>query len=213
MPKPSDFFLSVVSFLGILVPGAVLVFLHGTEIASAAGLSLPNQDATAKWIAATLAAYIAGQILLAVTEPLNNWAGRAAGSLPGDFPKALKLERKDYKPAAKFLQEWENDRFRFHEAISRVQLRNPGAAADINRHMADYKLLRNLVPVFLFDLIYACWPLANGPRIAFSAILSASCFYGFVRMHAWAELLALQYVRLSEPAETKIQDAADILLP
>src|SRR5438034_6916769 len=68
--KPSDFYLGIVDFLGVLVPGAVLVFMQGHRIFPA--LSTPSS--ATDWTIFLGTAFIAGQLLLALSELLNGLA-------------------------------------------------------------------------------------------------------------------------------------------
>jgi hypothetical protein len=73
-------------------------------------------------------------------------------------------------------------------------LKHPEAAAEIDRHMAGYKLLRNLIAVFLLDLVFSipAWP-QTCPRFVADFLLALVFFLAFVRMLQWAYLLAFQY--------------------
>jgi hypothetical protein len=85
----------------------------------------------------------------------------------------------------------------FHAALSLLRLDAPEAAAEVDRHMANYKLLRSLTVVFSVDLGVS---LALGPRsserLSFDLIAAVLSFVAFARMFAWAQLLAFQYCRL-----------------
>jgi hypothetical protein len=84
--------------------------------------------------------------------------------------------------------------FFFHTALSYVRLNHAEAVGEVDHHMADYKLLRSLTAVFLFDVAisigvaprnYALYPVEVG--------LSALSFLCFVRMYNWARFLAFDY--------------------
>lgn len=68
--KPSDFYLGVVSFLGVSVPDAVFLFLRNLpqDTWSIRGTSIPP------WLVFGSIAYLIGQLLLAITEWFNNCA-------------------------------------------------------------------------------------------------------------------------------------------
>ena len=78
--KPGDFFLSIVSFLGVLLPGAVFVFLRGSSVQAV--FEPKDFEPRWRWVVAAVAAYVAGQILLALTEPLNWLAEYVAAWAP-----------------------------------------------------------------------------------------------------------------------------------
>jgi len=59
MPKPVDFYVTVIDFFGALIPGAVIVCLHGTHLALLVNLSnLASPHVT--WPAFFVAAYVIG---------------------------------------------------------------------------------------------------------------------------------------------------------
>lgn len=167
--KPGDFFLSIVTFFGVLLPGAILLFLRGPFAASN---PVPLPGVVPEWAAFLVAAYVAGHILLAATELLN--------------PVAAFLADKLFRTLAV------NGDFR--EALSYIRLQSAAAAGEVDRHMADYKLLRNLVAVFLIDLVCSLTdsPL-NNRRALWDSALALLSFGGFVRLHYWARRLAFQY--------------------
>src|SRR5215831_14859087 len=68
--KPGDFFIGVIDLFGILVPGAVLLFLHGPSLITL--LLLPfDRNQTALWVAFFVGSYVIGHFLLGVGVPLN----------------------------------------------------------------------------------------------------------------------------------------------
>jgi len=67
MPKASDFFLTVVDFFAILVPGAVLAYL--VSDLNWIGGALPALDSGGRWVAFAVAAFLLGQVLYA----LGSW--------------------------------------------------------------------------------------------------------------------------------------------
>src|SRR5262245_48214001 len=216
--KPGDFFLGVVTFLGVLVPGAVLITIQGPAFLELLGqkdqsLTVWLGESTAHWLIFGGVAYIAGQLLLALTEflnpgadllaPLWRWLhlaplwrrlhlaplwrqlhedigvlrSKAAGLLPAEIPGG--------------------NGSLFHAAISSVRLGSSEAAAEVDRHMADYKLLRNLVGVVLVDLAVSA---VRQPRsvvlTTVELVLGVLSFVAFVRVFYWTQLLAFEYVVL-----------------
>jgi len=189
--KPSDFFLSIVDFLGILVPGSVLVYLEAEWISRIFKVS-PLQ---VHWLVFAAAAYLLGHLLLALTEPLN-------GSVKPITQRFWPF-RKIHEDVDAFEKEsipllgsaaTKNAGTAFHAALSFLRLKHPEAAAEIDRHMAGYKLLRSLVAVFLFDLVISipAWP-QTSMRILADVVLTLIFFLAFARMAQWAYLLAFQY--------------------
>jgi hypothetical protein len=202
--KPGDFYLGVVDFLGVLVPGAVLVLLQGGRLASALRHPGSTPESTlfvpstpTKWTILIGTGFIAGQLLLALSELLNRQAlrflHRIDAIVPGPAGYVPELEKR----AARLLGAGTvgvTGPTVFHAAISYLRLEAPEAVGEVDRHMADYKLLRNLVAVFLADFLMS---LALGPRepvrLIADAVLGVLSFLAFARMFGWAQVLAFQY--------------------
>src|SRR5262249_1798853 len=70
MVKPSDFFIGVIDFFGILVPGAVLLFLDGHWLQRALNLHLPS-GRVEQWAVFLVGSYVLGHFLLGAGVPLN----------------------------------------------------------------------------------------------------------------------------------------------
>lgn len=68
--KPGDFFIGVIDFFGILVPGAVLLYLQGKSLVQLVGLKLPD-DQAAQWVAFAVGSYVLGNFLLWFGAPLD----------------------------------------------------------------------------------------------------------------------------------------------
>jgi hypothetical protein len=198
--KPSDFYLGIVDFLGVLVPGAVLVFMQGYRILPA----LSNPSSVTDWTIFLGTAFITGQLLLALSELLNGLAPSVAGFFSPQLREGVdELE----KAAASLLEKGivgKTGPTVFHAALSYLRLKNGEAAAEVDRHMADYKLLRNLVAVFVTDFLAS---LILGPRscarLIFDGVLAFLSFIAFARMLGWAHLLAFQYCCLIDSLKEK----------
>ena len=89
----------------------------------------------------------------------------------------------------------------FHRALSCLRIKNQAAAAGgVDHHMADYKLLRNLVTILAIDGTLRIFTEAHPRRMGTpELILLIFCFTAFVRIYNWAQLLAFQYVCLIAP--------------
>ena len=99
--KPSDLLLSVLDFFGILIPGAVFVFLHGDFLLSPLDLSIgklqtPVDGVLAFFVAFVLGSFLHGfsDILDRFTQPLHSEetkryleAVRDCLTLPPEIPK------------------------------------------------------------------------------------------------------------------------------
>ena len=189
--KPGDFFLGIVDFLGVLVPGAVLVYLEDEPLARIFGTSPVH----ANWLVFAVAAYFLGHLLLASTEILHRLGKRLEHKIwfiRGTQYGVDKLEEESLPLLGKAAAG--STGFAFHAALSFLRLRNADAAAEIDRHMAGYKLLRNLVAVFSIDLVFTLfgWH-KTWRRLGADFLLAVLFFLAFLRMLQWSNLLAFQY--------------------
>lgn len=209
--KPGDFFLDVVSFLGALVPGTVAALLLLTHFPVLTCM-LGSNWKWPEWIVLAITAYILGQFLLGISDVLNDVVDPFARILShGLHKKVQELEkafrqmcfesmhpggethREKSEPKSERLKE---RGFWFHSAISYVRLRRIGAAAEIDHHMADYKLLRNLVVVFFLDAAISTWLPHYPHQQTCEVILGALAFWGFIRLYNWARYFAFDYALL-----------------
>jgi len=188
--KPGDFFLGIVDFLGVLVPGAVLVYLQDQRLYLIYGIS----PLRVHWVAFVAVSYLFGHLLLALTESFNWLAGKVLHVLHSisETQQAAEKLRKDSLPLLGTAA-GKDSGTTFHAALSFLRLKNADAASDVDRHMAGYKLLRNLVAVFLIDLVLTLLGTRQASRLAADAVLSLLFFLAFLRMFQWAKLLAFQY--------------------
>src|ERR1700693_56881 len=188
--KPSDFYLGIVDFLGVLVPGAVLVLMRGYCIRPA----LSNPGSATEWTIFLGTAFIAGQLLLALSELLNGLALPVAGVFSHQRREGVRELKKRAAPLLEAGTVEDAELTVFHAALSYLRLKNGEAAAEVDRHMADYKLLRNLVVVFLTDFL-ATLTLepCSCARMISVGVLAVLSFVAFARMLGWAHLLAFQY--------------------
>ena len=188
--KPSDFFLGVVNFLGVLVPGAILLALLDRTFAMPKDFPVPG------WLVFGGASYVVGQLLLAATEILNGTVrtlGRAFG------PKVrndVVVFRKQARRRLDLLSAGSRQA-KFHTALSYLKMKNSTAAAEVEHHMADYKLLRNLLAVLVIDLsVRAVKGQTKTLILVVEGLSIVACLVAFVRMFNWAQLLSFQYVCL-----------------
>lgn len=199
--KPSDFFLGVVNFLGVLVPGAALLFLRSFDPSAWSLAKSPIPD----WLVFGGFAYLIGQLLLAVTEVFND----AVPYFKGWIFRKVYLDVKAFRErASKRLELADSDSpsSKFHSALSYLRINNAAATGEVDHHMADYKLLRNLVLVLAIDAVMRAFtPQRQRGLAGLELLLMIVCFGAYVRMYNWAQLLAFQYVCLIH-SDPKAQD-------
>jgi len=162
------------------------------------------------WIAFAIASYIAGCLLLAASELLNLTVDWVARRLSPNFHEELRRIELDYRKChCVFMSpEYVKDEktlkargFCFHTALSYVRLKEKEAAAEIDHHMADYKLLRCFVLVLLLSSVLVHW-IQPGCRSLLSFLeiaISTLAYLCFVRMYNWARYMAFSYAQLLAP--------------
>jgi hypothetical protein len=186
--KPGDFFLGVIDFFGILVPGAVLMYLHGDRLLALLGGQPMLDSQVSRWVAFLIGAFVLGQFLLGASVPLNRLLNIFLPFWPE--PKRTAASK---RTAA------------YYWAYSYVRLHSAVAITEIDRQTAEYKMFRGLTLVFLLD-----FPLAwtNGsldwPRAAVMSLLLALALWRFLFLLNWARRLTFEFYDLLEA-----QTAAD----
>jgi hypothetical protein len=164
MTKPSDFFIGVVDFFAVLLPGAALVYLLGPLMISGTPKGWLPATPTQGWVMFLVLAYIAGHLLHA----LGSW-------LLDDFVYGeiyLRRYREPHWQASKLkeelfgLEEYEKAaqtllaRVRLTKVnqtgtnyydwcLSDVRVSSPAGAIEVDRIQADSKFFRSMVFVFL----------------------------------------------------------------
>src|SRR5262249_21389509 len=134
--KPSDLLLSVLEFFGILIPGAVLVFLYGNFLLSPLGLSIGTLQTSADWIPAFFISIILGHFLHGFSDPLDKLAERFPAQKTKAYLNAVRPYMKlppEVPPDPKTL---------FYFAFSFIRIHNPVSVSELERQAGDYKLFR-----------------------------------------------------------------------
>jgi hypothetical protein len=149
--KPADFFIGVMDFFSILMPGAVLTFLllsWGTPLFG--GLLPPPPGAAGKWIAFIVVSYVMGHLLHHIGGVLDKWMydrlyvkkwKRRAGE--------EKLLRRTRELMRKELRNDADITSAFSWASSYVRTQSDAANSELERGGADSKFFRSLSLVSL----------------------------------------------------------------
>jgi len=187
--KPGDFFVGVIDFFGILLPGAILLFLDGDLLSRA--LALPGTtEGTARWVVFCVASYVLGHFVVAASVKLNDLHSvyrsesndpfynevKDKISLPANLPK--------------------NRSNAFYRAFAFVRLKSPAGLIEIERQMAEYKLFRSLVLVFAFDFLISLLTHKAPWRLALSILLSVGALLRFVYLLNWTRRITFEYYAL-----------------
>ncbi|HEX6133839.1 MAG TPA: hypothetical protein VFZ24_07745 [Longimicrobiales bacterium] len=154
--KPDDFFVGVVDFFAVLLPGAVVVavgrpFLPET-LYGAAGVLRPVTGTTASWVLFLLAAYLAGHLLFLLGAFLDStlYDPLRSVTVPPGKDRAYEAARAAQNQALGGSSHVMNT---FQWARATLRLQAPPAMAEIERYEADSKFFRSLT-VALYALVF-----------------------------------------------------------
>jgi hypothetical protein len=210
--KPDDFFVGVLDFFSVLLPGVVVVAAAHVVIAESdptLAFTLQRYAGTSGtaswWIALAIASYLAGHLvfLLAATldtslfDPLRvTWVPPFRDD-PYEAAKEAQEAALGDEPRASNVYQW---------ARLTLQLDAPTSYADVLRHEADSKFFRSFV-VVLYALVGAAL-VAGRPRGAWWSPATVSLALGLVPlvgMWAWDERTARHIGRLETGVEKEFE--------
>jgi hypothetical protein len=185
--KPNDVFVTVIDFFGILVPGSVLLFLHGDFVLRQLGLSCRPDDKVFFWVSFFVGSLLLGHFLTGISVLLLNWSyGLSIGSLElyyKEVEDAIPLPVPRDRKAA------------YHRAYSFIRLNSPAGISEIDRQVSEYKLFRALTIAFLIDFLFALATLNLG-RMAVALALMLLSWYRFAYLVSWTQQMAFEYYAL-----------------
>ncbi len=142
--KPGDFFLGIIDFFGILVPGAFLLFLHRDALTIVTG----NVDGSAYWVVFFLGSYVLGHFLSSISAELNPVLKVCWPEKKDQFFKAIKGEVQ--LPSG--VEPTRRNYYYYTYAVVRNE--SESAITEIDRQAAEYKLLRSLAVIFFLEFVY-----------------------------------------------------------
>lgn len=143
---PGDLLLSVIDFFGILIPGAILGYLHGEFLLGPLGLSIGQLDSLGDWIPAFFISFVLGHFLLGGSVPFNWVAARFSSKKTRAYEKAVR-QHIQLPPGIP-----EDRTNLFYSAFSFIRIKSPEAMVELERQAAEYKLFRSLALLFLLDI-------------------------------------------------------------
>src|ERR1700687_5776881 len=156
MTKPSDFYIGVVDFFSIVLPGALLTFLF-LDFAkqNVFGKLTPTlEGATASWIAFALASYLLGHFAslagASVLDSIYDWTYVKYKRRKGDELYKYALELK-----AKTLGAQENIANAYKWAKANARQRSVSGMQEIDRLEADSKFFRSVTVVLAVFAVFA----------------------------------------------------------
>jgi hypothetical protein len=207
--KPSDVFIGVFEFFGILLPGAALMFLLKNHIVPVFEPPLPHLDNDLqRWIAFLFASYIAGHFLHSfgflldrflydgLYKPLKLAKGKGSDFLVGRAKQIIVsrygINSEDVNHMSLFI--W---------AGSVVRTLNPAASQELDRGGAESKFFRSWVYVFFVGLVLSLVH-QSIPSAAICFVLTFFSLWRFMDLR-WknAQLTYEYFVILSCPEQPK----------
>lgn len=177
--KPSDLYISVIDFFGILIPGSVLLFLIKDEISSLLDLDLV-EDSTTGLLAFAVGSLVLGHLLLGIGVDLNRLLKFYKSESDDEFycnvkekiipcDRKMKMDRTDA----------------FYRAYTYIRINNAPALLEIERQMAHYKMFRSLTLVFLIDFLIELFRHTSWYRPAISGFLFIISLQRFLFLMNW----------------------------
>jgi hypothetical protein len=220
--KPADFFLGIVNFFAVLVPGAVLAFF-GMDLALnflsqhpyILGSSVKAiQGELRGWVIFIFASYILGQFVFLVGSPLD---------LVYDKVRLLSKciqKRFDLWCPGCIGRKWiENDQMylcataikqknvncsqgegpnTFQWAKAAIELGHPAAAVELHRYEADQKLFRSLTIVLLVLCAIFVYQAASAEPLLYLLPLIGLSFWRYVNQRRKSQDTAYTYLIVSK---------------
>ena len=193
--KLSDLSLGVIDFLGILILGAIMTFLHGELLLRPLGVSIGTLQTLAGWIPVFVVSYVLGHFLLGFSEPLNRLAAYFRSKETEAYYQAV---RKRLKLP---LDVPDNRMNFFYSAFSFIRIHSPEAMVELERQAAEYKLFRSLTLLFLLDIPLVAFSSSFSlPRLLSSIVIVCLSAYRFQWLLNWTYQLAFDfYLQLQKP--------------
>ena len=163
MTKPSDFFVGVVDFFAILLPGGALVYLLRPFLIN----NVPNDwlptTSTQSWILFLVLAYIVGHLLHALGSfllddfvyqkfylPRCKPSHARAAKLVGDALRNDEDAGKTLLARVRLNTKANSTGTSYYDwCLSDIRVARPAGAAEVDRLQADSKFFRSMVFVFL----------------------------------------------------------------
>ncbi len=197
--KPGDFFIGAIDFFGVVVPGAVLLFLQGKPLLKIFDLPLPDGQPVA-WVAFAVGSYVLGNFLLGLSHNLTFLLRVYYPERKDDFYAKVKAIIDPPKTL--------NRTDAFYRAQSFVRLNSPSFLAEIERQEANYRLFRSLILVFALDCVLVAVRLSFADpeivglgvavwgRLAVSGTLLILAIWRFLFLLCWTYRLTFEFYDL-----------------
>lgn len=199
MGKLSDFFIGVIEFFGILIPGTLIIFLHGKMLLQPMQEHLGNLiflstiESSKDWILISVFAYLAGHLLFALSELIYNFLikykphyflfeeTKMYGDKANNYIQ-LPIKNKSYCTEI------------YYYSFSFIRVTSQEAISEIEHKASEYKMFRSLSILFLLDILLSALSLnLTISHLIFSLSLSAFSFFRFRMLLNWTYKLTFQF--------------------
>ncbi|HLO32603.1 MAG TPA: hypothetical protein VK249_25875 [Anaerolineales bacterium] len=216
MPKPSDFFVDVLEFFTILLPGACLIYLiQPLIINNTPALWLPANE-TQGWIVFLVLAYIAGHLLHAIGSWILDdyvynkfyvprWRAshsQAVKWINGGDSTSLRKDKDAVNTllARVYLTTKVNTQGTnyYDWCLSAVRMNSPAGTVEVDRLQADSKFFRSMVLIFLVTALLSLQYGLMWLSIGFAA-LTIFATWRFCELRWTATKRVYEYYLLLQP--------------
>jgi hypothetical protein len=213
--KPTDVLLALMQFLEILVPGAFLAFVSkdfAIEHLLGPKNSMPSIENDAQgWVLFFVASYLMGHFVFLLASFIDDW-------FYGPVRRRWKPLHRDlaYRKASAIRISHLHDSDAeimntFKWTRANLNLRFPGAMAEVRRHESDSKFFRSLVIVFSFLAVLQLYRSAYA-KLAGCAVLAALSFWRYIDQRWKSTELAYQYLIAMEDLTRGAPERAEAVI-
>lgn len=182
--KPGDFFVGVIDFFSILLPGSLLAGILAVMLPLPPALEPLLASETAKWVAFALAAYALGHFVFLISALLDilydayrpkRWPHSDDEDRP--FKQANALRHAQF-PVGDLDKGRPMNTFKWAKSV--LMMRATAALAEVNRYEADSKFFRSMAVVLPVGGV-------AGEEMGFTEVLPASLLLTIVSFVIYAQ--------------------------
>ena len=224
MTKPSDFFIGVVDFFAVLLPGAALVYILQPVIVTGMHKAWLPATPTQGWVMFLVLAYITGHLLHALGSllldkyvyqklylPRFRSSHTKAAKLMDD-PSALRNDEdaaKTLLARVRLTTKANATGTNYYDwCLSDVRVNSPAGAIEVDRLQADSKFFRSMVFVFLLTALVSIRESSTSISLA-AAALTVFAIWRFCELRWTATKRVYEYyLLLRSPSGTSTTDPA-----
>jgi hypothetical protein len=185
--KPSDFFIGLMDFFSVFLPGFIVAFLFRTQLQYS--LKINMSDGASLTAFYFVSSYILGHFVYAVGASVFESA-KMFGERHIMYTVFLKRNR--IKKAVEIMKKYlgPDDEIHFLSwAVPRIQIKHPELVTDIRQHQADAHFFRSFIIVSIIGFILAILRLNKdlSAWFWFSAALLSTALYYYRKYKAFSQ--------------------------